>query len=144
MSLFKNLLKHNKSTWPKKNTIKVTLSILNKRKSQNEYGLYLDQINFKIYYYLKRVLLTSDLKTLLKHYKLNNYFLKNSNVSISNTLITSFFINKYLLFMILKVSREHSLTFPYLKLEGVVVLTFHILKNKLKLTSIDFVPFFYG
>jgi len=29
-------------------------------------------------------------------------------------------------------------------MEGVIVLAFDILKNKFKLASIDFVPFFYG
>jgi len=35
--------------------------------------------------------------TLFKHFKLNNYSFKKSNISISNALITRIFINTYYL-----------------------------------------------
>lgn len=52
----------------------------------------------------KWVLLMSATKTLFKHFKICNYFLKKLNISISNVLTTHFFINTYYLQSLKSVS----------------------------------------
>jgi len=66
------------------------------------------------------VLLTSAPETLFKNFKRRNYFIKKSNISIFNALVTHIFTKNYFL-NILKSAPKHSLTFS---------LIFFILKTR--------------